>query len=58
MIDGIGRPKELEDPVQMTVFIERSMRDSIPPGDRSRVVREALAARPAWNKKIVKKGAK
>jgi hypothetical protein len=50
-----GRPRELKDPVQMTVFVEREMRDAIPYGDRSRVVREALEARGDWRNKIVKK---
>lgn len=57
-----GRPKELEDPVAMTVFVEREMRDAIPYGERSREVREALEARISargdWKKKIVKKGVK
>lgn len=52
----MSREKELEDPVAMTVFVEREMRDSIPHGERSREVREALAARGDWKKKIVKKG--
>lgn len=51
-----GRPKELEDPVAMTVFVEREMRDALPHGERSRIVREALEARGDWKKKIVKKG--
>jgi hypothetical protein len=61
MIDGIGRPKELEDPVTMTVFVEREMRDAIPMGERSRVVRDALEAhamkRRDWKKSMRTKGA-
>lgn len=53
-----GRPRELEDPVAMTVFVEREVRDAMPLGERSRIVREALETRVDWKKKIVKKGAK
>jgi len=52
----MSREKELEDPVAMTVFVEREMRDAMPYGERSRMVREALEVRGDWKRKIVKKG--
>lgn len=51
----MSRPKELEDPVTMTVYVERETRDSMPAWERSRIVREALESRGDWKRKIVKK---
>lgn len=57
--DGAGRPAELEDPVTTTVYLERSMRDGLPTGERSAIVREALEEyherHGGWKRRMVTK---